>query len=204
MEQLKALPYLAMASALLAAPLAATAADGPTGRVIAYATRTTLTVRNFDEDGTGFGVRGWVRFGVPFVTFEYQSTTVGDDPAEVDVDSLRLGGGAAFDAEPFVVFGRAELVDFGSDTDEDGFGIHGGAFFIPGPAMYVAGSLGYLSLNDTDGLELNVGAGFNFTKQWGASIDYRTYLGSIDNAGPGPDDFEVEDVRIGASFSFGG
>lgn len=209
--------------ALLLSPGAAMAAgQQPMGSVAVFATNTSLEVPagTYDEDGTGFGVKGWMGFGVPFGHFEYQSTTVGDNPTpgEVDMDQWRIGGGTAIPAsEPVLLLGKVEYVNLGlddgsgSDLDLDGFGVHAGAMFIPGPAMHVGASVGYLMLSgdsagfgDTDGIEFNVGAGFNFTKQWGAFIDYRTFMGSFDAAGPGVDDeLTVTDVRVGGTFSWG-
>lgn len=209
--------------AVLAIPAVAVAGAGdPMGKIGVYVTNTSLEVpaSTYDEDGLGFGFKGFFAFGVPFVHFEYQSVTVGDNPTpgEVDEDQLRLGGGAAFRvSDPVMLIGKAEYIDFGIDdgsgssNDLDGFGLHGGAMFIPGPAMHVGATLGFLQLSgedagfgDTDGLELNVGAGFNFTKQFGAFIDYRTFLGSWE-APPGSDDeLTASDIRVGGTFSWGG
>ena len=197
--------------ASLLSPLAAPAAapqGTPMGQVDLYATQSTLDLGVTDDTGTGFGVKGWVGFGIPFVHFEYQRTPLDFSGFSMDLESLRLGGGAAFKvAEPFMVFGKAEYVDFGADSGlgiggrEDGFGVHAGGIFLPGPAMDLAASLGYLSLNNTDGFEWNARAGFHFTRNWGAFIDYRDYLGKDDRRSP--DDYNVQDIRAGATFSFG-
>jgi hypothetical protein len=207
--------------AVLAVPAVAMAGTGdPMGAVGVYLTNTSLEVpaSTFDEDGTGFGVKGYMAFGVPFVHFEYQSVTVGDGANEVDEDQFRIGGGAAFKvSEPFMLIGKAEYIDFGIDdgsgasNDLDGFGLHGGAMFIPGPAMQVGATLGFLQLSgedagfgDTDGLELNVGAGFHFTKQFGAFIDYRTFMGSWEAPPAADDELTASDIRLGGTFSWGG
>lgn len=196
--------------ASLLSPFAAHAAPPPgtpMGQVDVYATQSRLDLGFANDDNTGMGVKGWVGFGIPFVHFEYQSTSLdfGGPGGSVDLQSFRIGGGGAFKvADPFMVFGKAEYVDFGNDVDENGFGIHAGGIFLPGPAMDLAASIGYLSLNRTDGFEYNVRAGFHFTPNWGAFVDYRDYLGKDDSRGPGvPDDFEVQDIRGGVTFSFG-
>jgi hypothetical protein len=207
-----------LAGVVLCVPLVVTAADQPGGMVGVYATNTTVEVPGFgfDGDGTGFGVRGWFSFGVPFAHFEYQTVTVEDDSsgpgAEVDVDQLRVGGGAGFKASDAVTFmAKAEYIDMG-DVELDGFGVHGGAHFMATPALHFGASLGYLMLSgddvsstDTDGLEINLGAGFMFTKMVGAFLDYRTFMGAFDNAGPGVDDeLTISDIRAGVVLAFGG
>jgi hypothetical protein len=218
-----------LVSAALLAPLpalAAAAEHGPMGHLALYATQTSLEIPalgNYDEDEVGFGVKGWMAFGVPFVHFEYQTATLGDDVTapEIEVEQLRIGGGAALKASDAVMFiGKAEYISqgyattFPSDFDLDGFGVHAGAMFMPAPALHLGASIGYLMLTggdpagptgsqgDTDGIEINLGAGFNFTKQFGAFIDYRTFMGAFD--APAPDDeWTLTDIRIGGTFSWG-
>lgn len=184
----------------LSAPVVATAANGPMGYVGAYGTRTEGEFGPLKDDGLGFGIRGLMSFGVPFVHGEYQSTTVGDGPNEVDIESLRIGGGAGFEVNrTFTAFGKAEYVDLGSDLDEDGFGLHGGAMFKFTPALHFFGSLGYLSLDDSDGFEVNAGAALHFNKQFGVFADVRRYMGSVD----GGADLEITDVRAGGMITWG-
>lgn len=191
--------------AVLLAPLGAVAApQQPMGSVGVYGTRTEGEIGGFKDDGLGFGIRGWTGFGVPFVHGEYQTATVGDGANEVDIESLRIGGGAALPVnDRFLALGKLEYVDLGSDLDEDGFGLHGGGMFMFTPALHFFGSLGYLSLSDTDGLELNAGAALHFNKQFGVFADVRRYMADVDNAPPGLDELEVTDLRVGGMLTWG-
>lgn len=195
--------YKVLLCAFLLAPLAATAAQQPSGGVSAYLTRTDVDISNIPtDDGIGPGVRAWIGFGVPFAYFEYQTVAIDVGPNEIDVDNLRLGGGAGFKvSDPVHVFGKLEYVDLGSDLDEDGFGLHGGVMYSISPKLEVFGSLGYLMLGDSDGPEINGGAMFHLTKQLGFWADIRNYMGSHDQLAP--DDFEIVDFRAGASFNWG-
>lgn len=187
--------------AMLAAP-AAFAGGMPAGAVTGYLTQSgvDIDVPGFkgDDDGMGFGIRGWASVSGPwFVHGEYQTTTL--DDSDQDLQSLRLGGGFAGELSKgsyWIV--KGEYVDFGSDFEESGFGVHGGALFSASDSFGFFGTLGYLSLEDTDGLEFDVGGKFSFTKEWGLSVDYRSYLGSVDPDG----DFTVDDLRVGATYTF--
>lgn len=187
--------------AMLSAP-AAFAGDHPAGSIAGYLTNSSLDIEGFgDDDGTGFGLRGWASISGPwFVHGEYQTTSL--DNFNADLESLRIGGGLTGELGGNAMWlAKAELVDFGSDTDEDGIGIHGGAMLSATPAFGLYGTLGYLSLNDTDGLELNVGAKLSFTKELAGVVDYRTYMGEADFGGASVD-FEVTDLRLGLAYSF--
>src|SRR5690349_17538077 len=113
--------------ALLAAPLA-TAGDMPKGMIAGYVTNSELDVESVvKDDGTGFGVRGWVDVSDAFfVHGEYQTTSLDGG----DLQSLRVGGGVAGElGQGSLWLVKGEYVDFGSDVDEDGFGAHGGVMF---------------------------------------------------------------------------
>lgn len=198
--------YRVLLCASLLAPMAATAAaQQPSGGVSAYLSRTDIDFSDArTDDGVGPGVRAWVNFGMPFAYFEYQTVPVDIGPVEVDVDSLRLGGGAGFKvSDPLHVFGKLEYVsiDVEAPDKEDGIGLHGGVMYSISPKLEVFGSLGYLMLNHSDGPEINGGAMFHFTKQLGVWADIRNYMGSHDQLTP--DDFEIVDFRVGGAFSWG-
>jgi len=192
---MKRLCTMALA-ALLAAP-AAFAAEMPAGSIAGYLTMSEIDVGGTD-DGIGFGIRGWASVNGPwFVHGEYQSTET--DDFDITLQSLRLGGGYAGELNPTAMWlVKGEFIDFGSDVDQDGLGIHGGVMFFPSPQFRLFGTLGYITTDDTDGLELDVGAGIAFTKEWAGVIDYRTYMGSVDPSG----DIDLTDLRIGVAFSF--
>lgn len=175
----------------------------PMGELSIYAANVSLDIEGAgDDDGTGFGANGWVALNGPvFLHGEYQ--TVELDDFGVDIESLRLGGGLYHAASKQLGFlGKVEFVDLGSDVDEDGFGIHGGAVMHASEMLGLFGTLGYLSLNDSDGFEINLGAGLKFTKQIGAFIDYRTFLAEDDSGGT-TTDVDVAEIRGGISFLFG-
>ena len=182
--------------ALMAAPLAS-AGDMPRGQIGGHVTLTSAEVSDtgtfdFDDDGTGFGIRGWGMLQGPFfVHGEYQSVTL--DDTDLDVDQFRFGGGYAMDM--WLI--KAEYIDTGSDLDQSGFGVHGGVHTQSGQLGFM-GTVGYLSLDDADGVELNAGVSFAFTRELSGMLDYRTFLGSIDPDG----DLTLSDLRIGVAYNF--
>jgi hypothetical protein len=192
--------HLMSLAALLAAPVAF-AGDMPAGQFAGYATMTAIDVDGVvDDDGTGFGLRGWGAVNDAFfVHGEYQTTSIGSG----DLESLRLGGGLSgpMGGGNAMWLVKGEYVDFGSDADEDGFGAHGGVMFQASPQFGVYGTLGYLSLTDSDGLEFDVGAQVNFTREFAGVIDYRAYMGEYDVSGI-KGDYEVTDLRIGVAYNF--
>lgn len=191
--------YVMALAAMLSAP-AAFAADMPTGSVAAYLTQTTLDFGGpgGDDSGSGFGLRGWATVAKPwFVHGEYQ--TVSLDDFNIDIESLRIGGGLVGEINPQMMWlGKAEFIDFGSDADQAGFGVHGGVMFNPNATFGLSGTLGYITTDDTDGLELNVGAKVSFTREFAGVADIRNYMGSFDPSG----DFDVFEFRVGVAFMF--
>jgi len=188
--------YVMALAAVLASP-SAFAGSGPAGSFGGYVT---MTDADFD-DGTGFGIKGWASVNGPwFVHGEYQ--TVGfETPGGVDVDlnELRFGGGLTGDLQQNAKWlAKAEYIDFGSDFDQSGFGFHGGAMFDATPALTLFGTLGLLFTDDTDGLEVNFGGKYGFSKDWSGFLDYRAYSGDVDGGGT----FDLTDIRIGAMFNF--
>ena len=179
------------AAAAFAAPAAMAAGTGTGGSLAGY-----VVSEDADgPDGTGFGLKGHLGFGAPFATLEWQSVTLEQGPFESDLDQLRIGGGYGMDMNTQTsLFGRAEWIDLGGDADDDGFGVHGGLKFAATPAVTLKASVGFLKFDDDDGTELLAGAGFAFTKQLGAFVDYRLFSG----------DSDLTDLRAGVSFAFGG
>jgi len=184
-------------AALFAAPMAF-AGDMPAGQFAGFVTMTSYETEDipfttdFDDDGIGFGVRGWGAVSGPiFVHGEYQTTTL--DDSDADVNQLRIGGGYAMDMWLL----KAEYVDFGSDVDQAGFGVHGG-LQTKSDQLGFFGTVGYLTTDDTDGIELNAGVSFDFTPEFAGVLDYRTYIGSIDPDG----DVTLSDLRVGVAYNF--
>lgn len=184
------------AAALLASAPAAFAGM-PMGQVTGYITSEKIDLGGGNDDSaTGFGFRGWASVNGPwFVHGEYQA--VGFDGG--DINQLRLGGGFAGEMSKGTMWlVKAEYIDTGSDLDQAGFGVHGGLMFNASDAVGLFGTLGYITTDDTDGLEIDVGGKFAFTKEWGGVIDFRDYFGSVDPNG----DFKLSDLRFGVSYSF--
>jgi hypothetical protein len=183
-------------AAMLAAPMAF-AGDMPRGQIGGHVTMTSVEVEDtgffdFDDDGNGFGIRGWGMIQGPFFFHgEYQTVTL--DDSDLDVDQLRFGGGWSQD----VWLAKIEYIDTGSDLDQSGIGVHGGLRTMSGQ-MGFHGTVGYLSLDDADGPELNVGVSFAFTPELSGVVDYRTFLGSLDPDG----DLTLSDLRIGVMYGF--
>lgn len=189
--------HAALAVLLLTCATAVSAA-GPSGQVAAYGTMSEIEVDpGSSDDGNGFGIKGWFApFGNGvFFNAEYQTTALDF----IDLESLRAGGGYYHPlGKTTGVFGYAEFIDLGSDVDESGFGVHGGVHHQFMPMFGVQGQLGYLMLDDTDGLEAGVEAQFNFTPMIGAFAGFRTYLGADDFA-----DVTITDVRAGVVLTLG-
>lgn len=185
------------AAAMLAAPAAFAA--GPTGMLAGYFTNSELDVGPSD-DGTGFGLRGWAMVSGPvFVHAEYQTTEL--DDSKIDLESVRLGGGYYAEmSKETGLYGKVEWLDLGSDLDQSGFGAHAGIVHHLMPNVHIGASLGYLSTDDTDGLEWSLGGGYGFTKELGVFVDYRSYAGSVDGGG----DADITDLRAGVTYMFGG
>jgi hypothetical protein len=174
-------------------------AAAPAGQITAYLVNPVVDsgiARG--NSGTGLGVRGsgmltqnWSLHG------EYESTEM--EETGVILESLRVGTGfvGAMGGETMWLV-KGEYVDFGSDLEQSGFGVHGGIVLQSESALSYFGTLGYLRTGDTEGPELGVGAHYAFSPRWGAVFDYRNYLGSADPSG----DFEVSEFRLGGTFSF--
>ena len=189
-------------AALLGTP-AAFAGDMPSGAIEGYLVSAALDRGGGnDANGTGFGVKGWAAIAKPwFVHGEYQTVSL-DFPGpggKADLESLRIGGGMVGEINPTMMWlGKAEYIDFGSDADQAGFGLHGGVIFNMNATFSMLGTLGYITTDDTDGLELNVGGKMNFTREFAGVADLRNYMGSVDPNG----DFDVFEVRVGVAYMF--
>lgn len=186
-------------AALLLAP-ASFADDLPAGMIIAYPTHSELDVPDrFTDDGVGYGFRGWSVDGLFMVHGEYQTTTLSDARR---LDSLRIGGGLAAPLGGSIkVMAKVEYIDFGREVDEDGFGAHLGLMFRPDARFGLFGTVGALRLNDTEGLEFNIGGHFAIRRDVAVVLDYRRYVGEYDVRGFAGD-FEVTDLRAGVAYAF--
>ena len=184
-------------AALLAAPMALAGAP-PKGEITGYVSMTEVDDGSASDDGLGFGVRGWGMLNPQFFGHgEFQTVTL--DDSDLDITVMRIGGGMVGELTPNAMWmAKGEYLDFGSDLDQAGFGVHGGVLFQASPMIGLSGSLGYLTTDDTDGLEFNVGIRISHTKELATVVDYRTYMGSVDPSG----DLDVTDLRAGISYRF--
>ena len=170
----------AVAVAFMLATPVAFAAEQPIGAVAGHVT---MLDADFD-DGTGFGIRGWMSVGEGggFVHGEYSLVSL-ETPGGIDVDvnELRMGGGMMGDLQQGAKWiGKLEYIDLGSDFDADGFGLHGGAMFDPAPGFGLFGTVGFVDLGDDDGIEFNIGGKYSFTRDLAGILDYRAYSGDGD------------------------
>lgn len=156
-----------------------------------------------DDDGDGFGIKG--NFAIAdsfFLSGEYQA--VGYDDSDIDLDQFRGGVGVNSDpAAPAVWYGLAELLNFklddGSDSESDsGFGLHIGGRFAVNEIFAVNARIGYVDIDDADGLEWLIGGDFAFTKQLGVFADYR--VTSLEDDTDIESDFD--DLRVGVRWFF--
>ncbi|SHG60797.1 Outer membrane protein beta-barrel domain-containing protein [Hydrocarboniphaga daqingensis] len=156
-----------------------------------------------DDDGDGFGIKGFVPLGRPnnfFLNGEYQTTSF--DDFDVDLDQLRLGAGWQIPLATGSLALYGEYVNWTIDDvdfDADGFGAHARLTFPVSRGVNLFGQVGYLSLDDEssyDGLELLVGASVDLTPNIGAFIDYRNT--DLD----GDIDYQLSDLRIGVRVLF--
>lgn len=156
-----------------------------------------------EDDGDGFGVKGRAQFADQlFLTGEYQAVEY--DDSELEFDQLRGGVGFFAPLSADVQWNvRGEIVRFETDSpfsdsdDETGFGVHGGLEALLTPRFSVHGSIGYLSVDDTDGPEFLVGGRFMASQNISVFADYRLSRFEDDDT-----DIDVDDIRVGAGFHF--
>lgn len=164
------------------------------------------------DDGDGFGIKGKAHIADTVTLHgEYQATTVDDfsgSTVDVDVDQLRFGFGVHSQANDSNVrfYGEVEYVDlevefasggFNVAGDADGFGLRVGALFLGEGPFSGYGSIGYLDVDDTDGLEFLVGLAAEFSEGLGGFIDYRSNSFEADDG-----EIELSDIRLGLRVLF--
>ena len=190
---------LLLGSDLLALPFAGQASD-PFQKLSAYFVNTEIEANGGEDDGSGFGISGAARVAdQAYVLGEYQSAEL--DDSDVDVDQLRAGVGfhtAPASGSP-MFYGQGEFVSIELDDEEqDGFGVYGGILFPATEQLHLYGELGYLTLDDLDGLEFSVGGAFDITPNFGLFAEYRLASLEDDN----DDDGDLTDVKLGVSLLF--
>lgn len=190
---------LLLGSLLASLPMASMASD-PFQHVDAYLVSTNLEIGGVDDDGDGFGISGSFRVGEQaFIDAEYQSTET--DDFEIEIDQLRLGLGfhSMESTAGLTFYGQGEYLQFDANgDDEDGFGLHGGILIAATEQLRFKGELGYLTLDDVDGLEYTLGASFDITPNIGLFADYRLTGLEDDNN----NELDLTDVKLGVSMLF--
>ena len=194
---------LLLGSALLALPFAGQASD-PFQHVDVYYLSSDLELTtplgSGDDDGDGFGISGSFRVAdQAFLIGEFQSAET--DDFDIEIDQLRAGGGfhTVASANGLSFYGQGEYLQVEVDgEDEDGFGLHGGLVLAASEQLRFTGQLGYLSLDDVDGLEYLVSAAFDITPNFGLFADYRVSALEDDDAS----ELDLTDVKLGVSLLF--
>lgn len=157
-----------------------------------------------DDDGDGFGVKGWAKVSdAVFVHGEYQSTET--DEFSIEIDQVRAGvGGMAEISEAVTAYGVLEYTDFelsvpgAGSADDDGFAVHGGLLASVTPQFGLEASFGLIKLGDVDGNEIRLGARYRFSPEFSGFADYRaTSLEEDDGT-----EFDISDFRLGVGFHF--
>lgn len=190
---------LILGSLLAGLPIAGMASD-PFQHVDAYIVSTELDIGPADDDGDGFGLSGTFRVGdQAFIDAEYQSAETDDFDIEIDQIRLGLGFHSMESTAGLTFYGQGEYLQFEADgDDEDGFGLHGGLLLAATEQLRFKGQLGYLTLDDVDGMEFTVGAAFDITQQFGLFADYRLSSLEDDNN----NELDITDVKLGVSLLF--
>ncbi|WP_348675146.1 outer membrane beta-barrel protein [uncultured Abyssibacter sp.] len=192
-----------LGSALLALPLAGQASD-PFQHVDVYFLASDLEIStpggSGDDDGDGFGISGAFRVAdQAFLTGEFQSAET--DDFDIEIDQLRFGGGfhTMESTNGMTFYGQGEYLQVEIDgDDEDGFGLHGGLILAASEQLRFNGQLGYLSLDDVDGLEYLLSVAFDITPNFGLFADYRVSTLEDDN----DNELDLTDVKLGVSLLF--
>jgi opacity protein-like surface antigen len=192
--------------ALLAAPLAAQAADMAYLDVY-YIPDSTLEFEGAgvaaveSDDGDGFGVKLAAMLGESlFLAGEYQSVdyTFADGTAKADTKRIGLGYKTPWPVYALGEYVRAEARDDdGESFDEDGWAAHLGIKANLFASLTLDARVGYQDVGDLDGLEYVVGLGLNLDRNFGLFADYRVSELEDDNGKT-----TAEDVRAGLRFRF--
>jgi len=149
------------------------------------------------EDGNGYGVKFRGSVGEEFFfSGEYQSIE-GED-TDGDYTEWRGGFGVPFlqvnalTAYGLVEYVNAEFENLGLETD--GIAGHVGALYSPTPWLSLYGQLGYMGLQDADGIEYLVGGAVQLKPWVGVFAEYRVNDLDVSDADA---DLELKAIRAG-------
>ncbi len=160
-----------------------------------------IDVGPFDDDGTGFGLKGAFQVAdQAFLSAEYQSIEY--DDTDTEIDEIRLGGliGPGAGSKNEGIYGQLEYVnlDFDGGDDQDGFGGHVGYSLPLSKEFRVYGQAGYLVLDDLDGPEILIGGTFQMASNIAIFADFRNSFLDVDGGG----DVDLSTFRAGVRFLF--
>ncbi len=176
----------------------------------------------FDDDDTGYGVRGAVMLtsrlfaSGEFTSNEYSGrigaliSAVPDAvelPGTLTFEMVRMGLGGILVDGPLQAFVSAEWIranldievaGFGAEASDNGYGVHLGLRGFAGPVALTL-QAGYVDVGDGDGLEWSAELVYSLNRWLGVFAGYRsTDLEFAD----GPDDrerYQLGDVRVGVT-----
>ena len=191
----------ALLAGLVGVAMTTPVAAGELGMIDGYLVNSEIDIDGGgSDDGDGFGVKGAFNIAErTLLTGEFQSAEL--DDSEIDLDQLRFGVAQVFPGQTGAsFFGRGEYVSIEADgDDESGFGVHGGLWLGGQGPLSGYGSIGFLSLDDSDGIEFALGGAFALSPVFSLFIDYRSAGLEDDDSGI---EFDVNDLRIGGRYHF--
>lgn len=167
---------------------------------------------SLDADGTAHAIRA--SFGTEVVSVyadrqdaSHDGTIQGLD-FDTDVTETRVGVGIHSSSPTLVVSGYLERYDIDADLDfgvaslkgdDDGAGVHIGFESKTSDSAAIYARAGYLNLGDADGPEFIGGVKALVSDNVNVYGEYRALRLSGD---PGFVDFDLDDIRLGANFTF--
>lgn len=192
----------AVALATIATPVLA---EFPVGKVgVMLSPRTDLEIGNADADGTALGAYAEVGSSSLFAYGSLNRADLDTRGADIDVDESRLGVGARSVRDKVELSVRVERYDVdidiaGGTGDDDGVGVHlGGALALTGNAS-LFGSVGMLSLSDSDGTEFEFGVRGKITDAAEIYGAWRSLSLEDDRTNT---DADLTDLRLGVNLLF--
>ena len=190
-----------MAVALVAAPLSAFAG----GSLDVFYVDQDLDAGPADNDGHGYGIRGAAELGHGLsLTALHQDADL-DTPIKSNLKETRIGLSYDRAMNGFSVGGGLETVTLDTNTggagaSQRGYSVNMHASISPIENVSAYARVGYTDLDDSDGIEYEVGASYAITPEVAGFIEYRM-LQLETNATPSVD-VDLDTLRIGARYTF--
>ena len=167
---------------------------------------------SLDAEGTAYALRA--AFGTDTVSVYADRQDASHDGTiqgakfDTDVTETRVGVGIHSSTPTVVISGYLERYDIDADIDfgvanvrgdDDGAGVHIGFETKTSDAAAIYARAGYLSLGDSDGPEFIGGVKALVSDNVNVYGEYRALRL---NGDPGFVDFDMDDIRLGANFTF--